>query len=631
MTTTAAAPASVPAWMTSVLDRSELPEDVTWDLAPLYPSAEAWEADFAQIAPLADAVAAFQGRLSDPDAALALFCAEESLDRLLEKLFTYAHLLHDQDTAAPAPQSLDARIRAAYAEAAARCAWITPELAALPAETLEAWAALPAFAPWARRLRLILRSRPHVLSTEAETLLAQASEVLSAPEQTFSMLTDADLRFPDVRDSSGAAHELTESTYRTLVESPDRALRLAAHETLLGTYGQFRNTIASTLSACVKEHVFDARARHFPSAIEASLFGDEIPVALYNALIDATHAALPAFHDYVALRARVLGLAPANADAAPDAPPALSMADMYVPLVPASLPPPADIPPATARAWVEHALRPLGPGYLAILARAFDQRWIDWPTNRGKTSGAYSSGCYDSYPYLLLNYRGRLDDVFTLAHEAGHSVHSALSRAAQPHSLADYPIFLAEIASTTNEILLARSLLDDPPPSAAAYPSLRLHVLNHLVDEFKGTLYRQVMFAEFERDLHRWAESDVPLTAQHLCDSYAALNAAYYGPLVPADGPIRHEWERIPHFYYDFYVYKYATSFSAALVIAQRILAGGPVEPYLAMLRSGGSRPPLETLRDAGVDLTDPSVVASAYSLFATLLADFKKELESVS
>lgn len=606
---------AVPEWMDKVVDRREVPAETIWDLARLYATSQAWESDFVRIAPLTDAVSAFQGKLQSPDAALALFQAEETLDRLLEKLFTYAHLLHDQDTADDAGQSLEARIRTAYTDAAARCAWITPELAALPTETLEAWAVRPDLAPWARRLRQLVRARPHVLSTEAETLLAQASEVLSAPEQTFSMLTDADLRFPAATDSAGIPHELTEGTYRTLLESPDRALRQSAFAQLLGTYGQFRNTIASTLSTCVKEHVFDARVRRFPSALEASLFSDEISPVLYHGLIDATRAALPAFHDYVAFRAARLGLA---------APGALSMADMYVPLV-SPEDAPSRLSPATARAWVERAVRPLGHGYAALLARAFDERWIDWPSNRGKTSGAYSSGCYDSCPYLLLNYRGRLDDVFTLAHEAGHSVHTALSNAAQPYPTASYPIFLAEIASTLNELLLAHSLLDDPP--AGAPPSLRLHVLNHLVDEFKGTLYRQVMFAEFERSLHRWAEEGTPLTADFISSEYAALNAAYYGPALADGGLIRYEWARIPHFYYDFYVYKYATSFSAALVLERRIRAGAPVEPYLDMLRSGGSLPPLEALRRAGVDLEDPATVASAFADFASLLADFKAAL----
>lgn len=596
-------------WMGRVPERQELPAESTWDLALLYADGAAWEADFARIGALTAPVEAMQGSIDAPERALELFQAEEALDRLLEKLYTYAHLLHDQDTAAAEGQGLESRIRAAYADAAARCAWITPELAALPAETLSAWAARPELAPWARRLREIVRGRPHVLSTEAETLLAQASEVLSAPEQTFSMLSDADMRFPDVKDAAGQPHELTEGTYRTLLESKDRTLRLAAFEGLLGGYGQFRNTIASTLAATMKEHVFDARIRKFRNCLEASLFGDEIDPALYEGLIAATHEALPAFHDYVALRAEVLGL---EGDGA------LSMADMYVPLMEAST---RTLPPDEAREWVAAATRPLGAGYGRLLARAFDERWIDWPSNRGKTSGAYSSGCYDSAPYLLLNYQGRLDDVFTLAHEAGHSMHSALANAAQPHSLASYPIFLAEIASTVNELLLAHYLLE------TGDRDLRLHVLNHLVDEFKGTLYRQVMFAEFELSLHRWTEQDVPLTADWLCAEYAKLNAAYYGPRVGDGGAIRHEWARIPHFYYDFYVYKYATSFCAALVLSQRIRAGEGVEAYLGLLRGGGSEAPLAALRKAGVDLADRRVIVDAFGEFSAALAALRKEL----
>ena len=591
----------------TVPTRREVPAALTWDLTPLYSTSAAWEADFARLGELAAPVLALQGKLDSVAAVAALFTAETVLDRLLERLHTYAHLRHDEDTADGDNQAREARIRARYTELAAQCAWITPELLAHPEAELRAWMEASELKDCRRTLLKVLRNKPHVLSAAEETLLARGAEVLTAAEQTFSLLTNADLAFPDIPGPDGEPLPLTEGTYRAHLENSDRGVRKAAFETLLGGYGKLQNTIASTLSATVKAHVYLAEVRHFPSALEAALFDDQVPVAVYDSLIAATHAALPLFHRYLELRRRALGLAD------------LDMYDLYAPLVPACA---EKVPLAQARAWVQEACRPLGAEYGAALRTAFDARWIDWLENKGKRSGAYSSGCYDSPPYLLLNHHDRLDDAFTLAHELGHSLHTWLANRTQPHRMAHYPIFLAEIASTVNELLLTHHLLAQPGSAA-----FRAHLLNHLCDSFKGTVFRQTMFAEFERDLHRWEEAGTPLTAEFLRGQYYDLNRKYYGPGLAAHAAIGLEWCRIPHFYYDFYVYKYATSFCAALVFARRLRAGEGVDAYLGLLRAGGSRDPLEAVAAAGVDLRDAGVLREAFADFGTVLADLEVAL----
>jgi oligoendopeptidase F len=586
-----------------------VPEALTWDLTPLYVSSEAWDADFARLDEVAVPVLAMRGKLDSAAAVARLLDAETVLDRLLERLHTFAHLRHDEDTAQDKNQGREARIRARYAEIAAECAWITPELLTHPEEELRAWMEAPELAHCRRTLLKVLRNKPHVLSAAEETLLARAGEVLSASEQTYSLLTNADMAFPDIPGPAGEPLALTEGTYRTHLENPDRGVRKAAFETLLGTYGKLQNTLASTLSATVKAHVFMAQTRHFPSALEAALFDDQIPVAVYDGLIDATHDALPLFHRYLDLRKRVLGL------------PDLDMYDLYAPLVPACS---EKVPMERAREWVQEACRPLGAEYGAALRTAFSARWIDWPENKGKHSGAYSGGCYDSPPYLLLNHHDRLDDVFTLAHELGHSLHTWLANRTQPHRTAHYPIFLAEIASTVNELLLTHHLLGQQREAA-----FRAHLLNHLCDSFKGTIFRQAMFAEFERELHRWEEEGTPLTAEFLRARYYELNQKYYGPGLAANPAIALEWCRIPHFYFDFYVYKYATSFCAALVFVRRLRAGEGVDAYLGLLRAGGSRDPLDAVAAAGVDLRDAAVLREAFADFGSVLAELAGALAS--
>ncbi len=587
--------------------RRELPEAETWDLTPLFASPEDWEAAFQTLEAAAAPVLTMQGKLDSSEAVAALFEAETALDRLLERLYTFAHLRHDEDTADDDGQVREARIRARYAEIAAQCAWITPELLSHSAEELEQWMQSDALKPYQRAMTKILRSKPHVLGASEETLLAMGAEVLSASEQTYGMLTNADMTFPDIPGADGADVPLTEGSYPLYLEHRNRPLRRRAFETLLGGYAKWKNTIASTLSSAVKHHVFMAQARNFPSALDAALFDDQIPPAVYNGLIDAVHTALPSFHRYLDIRRRALKLDD------------LDMYDLYVPLADGVA---AAVPPAQAREWITAACAPLGADYSHTLQTAFDQRWIDWPENKGKRSGAYSSGCYDSPPYLLLNYHSRLNDAFTLAHELGHSLHTWLANHAQPHRTASYPIFLAEIASTVNELLLTRHLLAE-----AKEPALRLYLLNHLADSFKSTLYRQTMFAEFERDIHTFDEEGRPLTADFLGTHYYDVNKTYYGPGLDAHPLITWEWCRIPHFYYNFYVYKYATSFCAALVFSRRIARGEGVGAYLDLLRSGGSRDPLDAIAAAGVDLRRPEIFAEAFAGLDTALDDLEGAL----
>lgn len=591
----------------TVPSRHEVPTELTWDLTLLYPTLEAWEADFARLDELTAPVLEMQGRLNSAAAVAKLLAAETTLDRVLEKLHTYAHLRHDEDTTDDSNQVREARIRARYAEIAAQCAWITPELLTHPEEDLRAWMDVPELKDCRRTLLKVLRNKPHVLSTAEETLLARSADVLAAPEQTYGLLTNADMTFPDITGPDGEALQLTEGTYRIHLENPDRGVRKAAFETLLGGYGQLQNTIASTLSATVKSHVFMAQVRQFPSTLEAALFDDQVPTTVYDGLISATHEALPLFHRYLDLRKRALKL------------PDLDMYDLYVPLVPSCA---ANVSREEARDWVVAACQPLGDEYGAALRTAFESRWIDWPENKGKRSGAYSSGCYDSPPYLLLNHHNRLDDAFTLAHELGHSLHTWMANHAQPHRLARYPIFLAEIASTVNELLLIHHLLERQTGEG-----FRAHLLNHLCDSFKGTVFRQVMFAEFERDLYRWEEAHTPLTAEFLCKHYYELNQKYYGAGQATHPSIAFEWSRIPHFYYNFYVYKYATSFCAALIFARRLRAGEGLEAYLELLRAGNSRDPLDAVAAAGVDLRDAGVLSEAFAEFAAVIDKLESAL----
>ena len=581
--------------------RAELDPTLCWDLTPLYPSREEWEKDFRR---LEDALAAFQrwrGRLAEsPETLLHALEDGDALGRLEEKLATYAHLRHDEDTADPANAELNGRMEAKCAELAGLTAWFDPELMAIKKEVFDRFRKDPVLAFYKRTLDETEREREHTLSEPEDRILSMSSDVMSASEKAFSLMNDADLRFPKVRDASGKTAELTHGSYRKFMESPVRSVRRAAFQSLHKTFGSFRNTFASLLESTVKANVLSAKLRHYPDTLSAALSGANIPVSVYDGLIRSVRGGLSAIHEYYAFRADRLGLKK------------IEMYDIQNPVVPG----------VSDRRWswkeavelVKEACRPLGKEYGKALEKAFAERWIDVCECRGKRSGAYSSGCYDSNPYLLLNFNGTLDSVSTLAHELGHSMHSYFSNRTQKYHYASYHIFAAEIASTCNELLLHHCLMERNPD-----PAFRAYLRNQLLDDFRATLFRQTMFAEFERKIYSLCEQGEVLTADRLCGLYGELNADYHGPAVHNTPEIRYEWARIPHFYYGFYVYQYATGISAAAALAKNILEGNP-DPYLAFLSAGDSRDVIDIIRSAGVDFSTSAPVDAAIGLFRETL-----------
>lgn len=589
--------ATTPAPARKLPERHQIEPRHQWDLQAMYPDAAAWERDFADVETLVLPLEAMAGKLNSARAILDLFEARSRLERRLEKLYVYAHLREDENTSETTNQSRMAKARSKSVEVSARLAWIEPELLAHSEADLHAWAEDPLLENDRHLMQQLLRQKPHILSDKEERLLSKAGEIFGAPYQTFKLLTNADIRFPQVKDEAGELQELSSGRYLVLLQSRDRDVRKQAFDAMYSTYGAIKNTLASTLAATVKYHNFNAEVRHHSSAVEAALYADNVPVSVYDNLIDSVHQALPAYYDYVSLRRRQLGL------------PKLDMYDFYVPIVPEYE---LKVPFEQACDWVSAALEPLGEDYMKVLRSAFTDRWIDVYENKGKRSGAYSSGCYDSLPYLLLNYNETLNDVFTLAHELGHSMHSWLANHTQPHRLAQYPIFTAEIPSTVNEALLLQHLLKTQKDER-----FQCYLLNYYCDQFKGTVFRQTMFAEYEKIIHALDAEGTPLTYESLGERYAALNDQYYGPQVQAEPQIALEWARIPHFYFNFYVYKYATSFCASQIFVKRLLQDeSERDRYLNLLRAGGSDFPLDLVRRAGVDLTDRATFDNAFTTF---------------
>ena len=582
----------------------------TWDLTALYKTLDEWERDAARIRPLTEKFAAYRGRLAEsPSVLREAIEAQDAAGRLTAKVYTYAHLLSDEDTSNNRNRARVDKLDALLASLSDLEAWFEPEFMRIPDEKLKEFLASPELAFYRRSIEELLRDKEHTLSEPEERVLGALSDVLGSSASTFELLNDADLTFGSVRDGSGKLVKLTHGSYRRLMEDPSREVRRTAFKKLYRRYREFRNTFASTLDGEIKSHAVSAKLRKYPSCLAAALSDDNLPEEVYTNLIDTVHTKLDCFYPYMELRRRMMKLDK------------LDMYDIYNPLVPAAA---GRCTFAQAQTLVEEALAPLGKEYVRDLRRAFSERWIDAPERKGKRSGAYSSGCYDSYPYLLLNYDSTLDDVFTLAHELGHSMHSFYSHRAQEYHYSGYRIFVAEVASTTNEILLSEHLLRRAKTSAE-----RAYIYGHLLDAIRGTIYRQTMFAEFELSLHRKAEAGVPLTADELTNEYYELNRLYYGDAVKADPLIGLEWARIPHFYYDFYVYKYATGMSAALALAKNLLSGDEAkrEAYLGFLRAGDSKDVLDIMKDAGVDLSTPAPIAAALDYFGDTVEKLKLEL----
>lgn len=604
--------AAEPAPARKLPERHQIPSDYQWDLEAMYLDPAAWERDFGDLDTLVAPLEAMNGKLNSAKVIFELFEARSRLHRQLEKLYVYAHLREDEDTAETHNQARMARIRSKYVEVSARLAWIEPQLLAHSEEELRAWAEDERLRNDRYLMQQLLRQKPHILSDKEEILLSKAGEIFGASYQTFKLLTNADIRFPQVKDEAGELQELSSGRYLALLQSRDRKVRKEAFEAMYTTYGAIKNTLASTLASTVKYHNFNAEVRDYPSAVEAALHDDDVPVTVYENLIESVRQAFPAYFEYVGLRRRQLGLEK------------LDMYDFYVPIVPEYE---VKVPFEQARDWIVAALEPLGDSYRKVLRSAFTDRWIDAYENKSKRAGAYSSGCYDSLPYILMNYNETLNDVFTLAHELGHSMHSWLANHTQPHRLAQYPIFTAEIPSTVNEALLLQYLLTTQHDER-----FKTYLLNYYCDQFKGTVFRQTMFAEFEKTIHEMDAEGTPLTYESLGERYATLNDEYYGPQVAADPRIALEWARIPHFYYNFYVYKYATSFCASQVFATRLLQNETErERYLNLLRAGGSDFPLALIQRAGVDLTDRVAFDNAFTTFKATVGELDAALSRLA
>lgn len=589
-------------------NREALPEALTWDLTTIFPDDATFDQAFEDVKAAVKEVAGYQGTLHE--GATAFLQALEGIlavYRQLETLYVYSHLKNDQDTGNTQYQGLYARASSLLAEASEALAWFEPELLTLSDEQIAAYfEEAPKLTEYRHYIQQMLDNRPHTLPAEQEALLAGAGEIFGAASNTFAVLNNADLVFPVITDSQGEQIQLSHGVYGQLMESTDRTVRQAAYEGLYQVYEQFRNTFAQTLSTNVKTHNYRAKVRHFDSARAAALSGNHIPESVYDTLVAVVNQNLPLLHRYVALRKRLLGLEE------------LHMYDMYTPLVGEA---PIQYTYEEAVAKAKEALTPLGDEYQEVVAEAFSSRWIDVVENKGKRSGAYSSGAYDTAPYILLNWHDTLDQLFTLVHEMGHSVHSYFTRNNQPFVYGDYSIFLAEIASTTNENILTEYLLETEKD-----PLVRAYVLNHYLDGFKGTIFRQTQFAEFEHFIHEEDAAGVPLTAEYLSENYGKLNAKYYGEAVTYDDEIKLEWSRIPHFYYNYYVFQYATGFSAASALSKKILAEEPqaLENYLNYLKAGSSDYPIEVMKKAGVDMTKPDYLEEAMKVFAARLDELE-------
>ena len=591
--------------------RSEVPVEDTWNLADIYASQDLWEADLKKAVALASDFTGLQGHVMDSAASLfKTIESGEQIEKIMTKVYAYASLLNNQDTAAEGPKAKLDRAVQAYVKISEQSAFVTPEILAGGSGKIEQYISeKPELEPYRLMFSRILRQKEHILPAGEEAIMAAMGDLAGAPSECFSMLTDADMSFGEITDADGKKQPLTQESYGRYISSPVRRVRKEAFEGIHRTFAKFSNTLGAAYSASVKKDVTFARLRHYKSALEASLFGDEIPVTVYDGLIKAVNDNLPALHDYVALKKKALGVDH------------MEPYDLYAPFG-------KEIDRTysfdSARKIVLEAVAPLGPDYVSQLKKAYDERWIDVYENKGKTSGAYSMGCYGVHPYMLLNYGGTFRDVSTLAHESGHSMHTWLSESTQPFAYADYSLFVAEVASTVNEMLLAEHELKQTTDR-----SEKIFLLNHEIELIRQTVYRQTLFAEFERDVHAMAEKGEPLTPGKMNSMWAELNTRYYGEEVGSNLDLPSEWSRIPHFYRAFYVYQYATSLSAAVTIADRILKGGEAErdAYLNMLRGGSSRDPIALLKGAGVDMSTPEPVDHALKVFAEKVAELKKLL----
>ena len=595
----------------TIRERKDIPLKDTWALEDLYATDADWEKALARMQARMPELSEFEGKLAQNGQTLCAFLALlEELDTQAESLGNYAMRRGDQDTRDANYQAMNGKFISAVTGLSAGLSFATPEIMAIPEESLEGfYADCPRLERYRRYLTDQRRKKAHTLSAAEERLLAAAAEMAGAPDSIYSSLLNADLTYPDAVDSEGKAHSLSQSTFVPLEESGDRVLRKSAYENLYHTLNGMRSTAAGLLDAQNKQQKFYATARKYSSAREAALDGTNVPLSVYDNLIEAVHRNLDKMHRYVRLRKKLLGVDQ------------LHFYDIYTPLVQDLN---KSIPYEQAKQTVYDALHPLGEDYRKILKEGFDNRWIDVYENRGKRTGAYSAGT-KVHPYVLLNYTGSLDSEFTLAHEMGHALHSYLSNKHQNPIDSDYVIFVAEVASTCNEALLMEYLLKRTRDKKE-----RAYLINYFLDQFKGTIYRQVMFAEFEKTIGQMVDAGQTLTADVLCAEYRRLAELYYGPDMEVDEEIAIEWARIPHFYYDYYVFQYATGYAAAIALSRRILSEGEpaVKDYLGFLSGGCAKSPIDLLKGAGVDMTGPQPVNDALALFGELLDEMESLME---
>lgn len=592
--------------------RSEIKIEDTWNLEAIFSTDQEWEQEFKAIQADLVNIGEYQGTLSQ--SAEQLYKVLQVQDGILErlgKLYSYSHMKYDQDTTNSTYQGMDARAQSLYAQVAGAFSFIVPEILSIDEEKIQSFLETNEdLKLYKHAIEEINLQRPHILTANEEALLAKASEVFDASSNTFGILNNADITFPSIKDENGEEVEVTHGRYVSFLESKDRRVRKEAFEAVYDTYGKYLNTFSSTLAGEVKKHTFNADVRHYDSARKAALSANNIPESVYDNLVQTVNNNLHLLQRYVELRKKVLGLDE------------LHMYDLYVSLVKEV---DMKVSYEEAKDYIIKGLAPLGEDYARILKEGFENRWVDVHENKGKRSGAYSSGSYGTNPYILMNWQDNVNNLYTLAHEFGHSVHSYYTRATQPYPYGDYSIFVAEVASTCNENLLTDYLL-----KTITDEKQRLYVLNHYLEGFRGTVFRQTMFAEFEQVIHKYVQEGGALTADYLTDEYYKLNKKYFGENMHIDKEIGREWARIPHFYYNFYVYQYATGFSAATALSKGILEEGQpaVDRYLDFLKAGSSDYPIEVLKKAGVDMTKAEPIEEALKVFEERLTEMENLLK---
>lgn len=584
--------------------RCEIDDKFKWDLSPIVDGNDVWEKLYKSLEAEYKVLGEFKGKLNDSDNIYNCLIADDKISLLVERLYVYARMRRDEDASETLYQGMVSRIELLSVKISSMTSYIMPELSALDNSFLESLITEDRFAPYDYAIKKIIRSKAHTLSEKEERILSELGTFSDGFHDAFSMFDNVDIKFAPVKDSEGNDIEMSHGIYSKLMQSGDRDVRKQAFESMFASYKDMNNTLAQIYGGNVKKNVFYAKVRNFDSALERATFSENVPTAVYKKLLTCVNNALPSMHEYISLRKKALGLDE------------LHCYDLHVPIVEgASL----SLPYDEAYQLVKKALAPLGADYAKLLDRAYNEKWIDVYENKGKTSGAYSWGSYNAHPYVLLNYQPVTHDVFTIAHELGHAMHSYYSNSAQPYAKAGYEIFVAEVASTVNEVLLLKYLIKDSDANTRKY------LLSYYLDMFRTTLFRQTQFAAFEERVHAMAEANEPLTAEALNDVYYSLNKEYYGSELIHDDLIKYEWSRIPHFYRSFYVYKYATGITSAVSIARNIIENGEsaVKKYKEFLSTGGSMPPVDELKIAGVDLTDDKP-------FNDCMAEFKATLKAL-